>query len=188
MRCLRLAMRAADLMISIREEISRLNDVVGRELRHPLNTFEGYALIHISSILPLWTEYPFQHTNAGAENSTSADHSSRLDPIFEERWAIRWDWPYKINGWGGTQKNSKVKMESGFGDENHYFRTEKRQVGSFSFWNVICIPAWHVASENHLFHVPFEKLNFALKITWYVMWAVISGASGLMEENEREMD
>ena len=53
MRCLRLAMRAADLMISIRGEISRLDDVVGRELHHPLNTFEECVLIHISPAIPL---------------------------------------------------------------------------------------------------------------------------------------
>ena len=53
MRCLRLTMRAADLMISIRGEIARLNDATGKELRHPLNTFEECVLIHISPTMPL---------------------------------------------------------------------------------------------------------------------------------------
>src|SRR6266550_1552335 len=57
MRCLRLAMRAADLMISIRGEIARLNDVVGRELQQPVNTFEEYVLnnLHPSSIIDFFT-------------------------------------------------------------------------------------------------------------------------------------
>ena len=44
---------ATDLMISIQGEISWLNNVVGRELHHPLNTFEQCILIHISPSLPL---------------------------------------------------------------------------------------------------------------------------------------
>ncbi|KAM6495324.1 Protein kinase-like domain containing protein [Amanita muscaria] len=40
MRCLRLAMRSADSLISIREEIAQLNDVVGKQLEVPLRRFE----------------------------------------------------------------------------------------------------------------------------------------------------
>ncbi|KAF8625364.1 hypothetical protein AX15_005422 [Amanita polypyramis BW_CC] len=40
MRCLRLALRAADFLISIREEIAQLDDTVGIELQVPLRTFK----------------------------------------------------------------------------------------------------------------------------------------------------
>ncbi|KAF8345018.1 kinase-like domain-containing protein [Amanita rubescens] len=62
MRCLRLAMRAADFMISIRREIARLNDVVGRELQQPVNTFEETLVLVLSTLhrqitLPGWIRY-----------------------------------------------------------------------------------------------------------------------------------
>ncbi|KAF8625135.1 hypothetical protein AX17_006914 [Amanita inopinata Kibby_2008] len=62
MRCLRLAMRSADLLISIREEISTLNDVVERVLQQPLRIFEE-TLTHILESmqrqigLPGWERY-----------------------------------------------------------------------------------------------------------------------------------
>ncbi|PFH46686.1 hypothetical protein AMATHDRAFT_154039, partial [Amanita thiersii Skay4041] len=62
MQCLRLVKRSADIFISIREEISKVNDVVTKELQQPLQTFNSTLSLIIQSLfeinsLPGWVRY-----------------------------------------------------------------------------------------------------------------------------------